>query len=294
MQGITIIGAGRLGGALAFALRQAGEHIDALIFRQHRPPKGLVGSLEKDTEILTIDRLDVIRSRMVIVAIQDDDLPEIPARLRGKLSSGTAILHTSGSVSSEVLAPLRLAKCHVGSMHPLASITSWKDGSAAFRGAYFGIEGDAKAIAAGRRLARKLGGHPFDLLTEKKALYHAAAVMSAGHVTALFDAAAAVMVESGVARSKARTILQPLLLTVAENLRTNDTPAALTGTFARGDTSTLKRHLEALDDAANENEMNIYLDLAERSIEIAKRASVDDKKAAQMCEMIKLAKERKR
>jgi predicted short-subunit dehydrogenase-like oxidoreductase (DUF2520 family) len=84
------------------------------------------------------------------------------------------------------------------------------------------------------------------------------------------------------------------LRTVAENLRTSDTPAALTGTFGRGDTLTLKRHLEALNMLANENVMNIYLDLGERSIELADRAGIDLKKAGQMRKMLRIAKQRKR
>jgi predicted short-subunit dehydrogenase-like oxidoreductase (DUF2520 family) len=294
VRGITIIGPGRLGGALAVALKQAGEHIDALVYRGRRPAARLLSTLDGDVELTKTDELRTIVSPTIIVATQDEDLPQISAQLSGKVSRGAVVLHTSGSISSDVLAALKHERCFVGSIHPLASITSWEDGLSRFNKAYFGIEGDAKAISVCRRLALKLGGHPFVLQTDKKSLYHAAAVTAAGHVTALFDVAIGLMTEAGVSRSKARMLLQPLLASVTENLRVKDTPAALTGTFARGDSSTLNRHLDALDAVASNDEMDIYLDLAGRSIDIAVRAGLDRKKAAGMRKAIKIAKARER
>ena len=100
------------------------------------------------------------------------------------------------------------------------------------------------------------------------------------------------MVKSGLGRRQAREILQPLLFGVAENLSHKDTPAALTGTFARGDEATLSRHLTALTKNATKDEFSIYLDLAERSIDLAERRGSDKQKTAKMRRSIKMAKVR--
>jgi predicted short-subunit dehydrogenase-like oxidoreductase (DUF2520 family) len=176
-------------------------------------------------------------------------------------------------------------------MHPLASITNWKDGIERFPGAYFCLEGDGKAVSAGKRTLKKLGGKAFSIKTDEKALYHAAAVTSAGHVTALFDIAVSLMVKTGLDRAKARKVLQPLLLGVAQNLASKDTPDALTGTFSRGDEETLLRHIEALKKHASTSESSVYLDLAIRSLDIALKNGLDPKKAARMRRTIKIAKD---
>jgi predicted short-subunit dehydrogenase-like oxidoreductase (DUF2520 family) len=99
------------------------------------------------------------------------------------------------------------------------------------------------------------------------------------------------MSKAGLGRNEARRVLQPLLETVAANLRGKDTPEALTGTFARGDIGTLERHLMSLKRSAHPDEFAIYLTLAERSIGLARRNGLDAKKVANMRRRIKIAKE---
>ena len=290
MQGITIVGPGRMGGALAYALSSAGERVDRLIFRD-RKPRTLISRLDVRPELIQIQQIKVIDSKVLIITTQDEELPAAVRFLANKVRPGTIVFHTSGSISSEILKPFVERGCSTASMHPLASITNWKDGVERFPGAYFCLEGDKKAIAAARRIVKKIGGKPFSIRSDEKALYHAAAVTAAGHVTALFDIAVSLMVKAGLDRTSARRVLQPLLLGVAQNLASKDTPAALTGTFSRGDEETLSRHIEALKKHASKTESVVYLDLALRSIDIAIQNGLDPKKAAHMRRSIKIAKD---
>ena len=114
--------------------------------------------------------------------------------------------------------------------------------------------------------------------------------MAAGHVTALFDMAIDLMMKTGVKRSTARKLLQPLLGSVSTNLLRSDTPAALTGTYARGDEQTIQRHLASMRKAASKDELEVYLRLAMRSIEIAERNGLDPKKVRKMRRALDMAK----
>ena len=280
-----------MGGALAFALSTAGERIDRFIFRDHRPARALVSSLKFKPELVQIGKVNAVDSKILIITTQDEELPSAVRSLADKVRPDTVVFHTSGSISSEILKPFARRGCAAASMHPLASITNWKDGVERFPGAYFCLEGDKKAVAAARRIVKKIGGKPFSIRSDEKALYHAAAVTAAGHVTALFDIAVSLMVKAGLDRTSARRVLQPLLLGVAQNLASKDTPAALTGTFSRGDEETLSRHIEALKKHASKTESVVYLDLALHSIDIAIQNGLDPKKAAHMRRSIKIAKD---
>lgn len=280
-----------MGGALASALATAGQRIDSLVYRRRAPARGLVSRLDPKPNLISIGKLSQIRSNILIIATQDEELFNVASLLADKVHPGTAVFHSSGSISSEILKPFADRGCVTASLHPLASITTWKDGIERFRGSYFCLEGADKAVAVGKKLVKKLGGKSFVVDPAEKALYHAAAVTAAGHVTALFDVAVSLMVKSGLERATSRKILQPLLLGVVQNLASHDTPAALTGTFARGDEETLSRHLLALKRRATKDESTIYLDLAHHSIGLSERNGLDPKNAARMRRTIKIAKD---
>ena len=98
-----------------------------------------------------------------------------------------------------------------------------------------------------RSLVRDIGAKSFSINASDKVLYHAAAVMASGHVTALFDIATEMLTRCGLEPKRSRAVLLPLLRSALENLYASDSAHALTGTFARADTSTVRRHLSALN-----------------------------------------------
>ena len=120
-----------------------------------------------------------------------------------------------------------------------------------------------------KALVRDLRGHSFGIDADRKALYHAAAVMSAGHVVALFDLAVEMLAECGLSRQTARKILLPLLNSTAENLSTRKPAEALTGPFARGDFKTAMKHLDAIKGSGVEESLAVYVSLGRRALKLA-------------------------
>lgn len=268
---VSIIGAGRLGATLAVALATRKYPIRSLVARSVSSARKTARLLDTEVQSLGAKQLDALRpADLFLITTPDDQIANVAAQLAELETNRYPVaLHTSGALSAEVLAPLREKGWSIGSMHPLISVTGAED--SALRGAFWSVEGDKAALRLGKALVRDLGGKSFSIRSEDKALYHAAAVMSSGNVVALFDVALEMLVECGLTRETAQSILLPLLASTVHNLETKDPSQALTGTFARGDIETVNRHLEALRKPKLSDALELYRLLGTRSLKIIKK-----------------------
>ncbi|MFN2481106.1 MAG: DUF2520 domain-containing protein, partial [Pyrinomonadaceae bacterium] len=186
-------------------------------------------------------------------------------------------LHASGALSSDALAPLRARGFAVGSLHPLVSVSDPRSGAQTLRGAFYCVEGDAAAARAARRVVRDLGGRAFSVDARDKVLYHAAAVLAAGHLTALFDVATSLLARCGVGADTARRALLTLSESALDNLaRAPSNARALTGPFARRDFDTVRKHLGALDALDEGETLKLYAMLGRRALSMTARGSTNE------------------
>jgi predicted short-subunit dehydrogenase-like oxidoreductase (DUF2520 family) len=269
---VSIIGAGRLGTTLAVALAGKGYAIRSLVARRRSSARKAASLLDGDVQDLAVKQMDSLRpADLFLITTPDDQIAGVAAQLaRLELAKRKpAALHTSGALSAKTLAPLRERGWHTGSIHPLISISDAPEDIAALEGAFWSVEGDRTALRIGKTIALDLGGKSFSIRSEDKPLYHAAAVMSAGNVVALFDVALEMLVQCGLTRQEARNVLLPLIASTVRNLETKDPVDALTGTFARGDVETVKLHLAALKE--NKVALDLYRLLGQRSLELIKK-----------------------
>lgn len=274
---VVVVGAGRLGTALARALAACGYEVGALVSRQASHARRAAQRAGVETLTLGVGELERLPAAgLLFITTPDDVLEEMAGRLAARPASLKGVaLHASGALSSEVLAPLRARGFGVGSMHPLASVSDAVSGAESLRRAFYCVEGDARAVRVARRVVRDLGGETFTINPADKALYHAAAVMSAGHVVALFDLALDTLRRCGLPEPRARKILLPLLCSVAGNLAQHTPASALTGSFARADLKTVRRHLRALGGLEDSAALAVYRLLGARSLKLAERAGAD-------------------
>ena len=264
---VSIIGTGRLGTALAIALSGCGYSIQSLVARRAQTARKTATLLDGKPDVLAAKQLLSLRPADVfLISVPDDQIAAVATELSGLKFDATA-LHTSGALSADVLAPLRKRGWHTGSVHPLVSVS---DTDAALAGAFWSVEGDAVALRIGKAIVRDLGGQSFSIRSEDKPLYHAAAVMVSGNVVALFDVALEMLMNCGLDRKTARSILLPLIASTVRSLQTKDTADALTGTFSRGDVETVKRHLAALKKSELRDALDLYRLLGQRSLKLGK------------------------
>lgn len=266
-----------MGTALARALQGCGYEVLALVSRTRahaRRAAKLAGVGALALGAGELERLPA--AELLFITTPDDVIEETAGRLAASPALETrVVLHASGALSSEVLAPLRARGVAVGSMHPLAAVSGAAAGAESLRRAFYCVEGDARAVRAARRAVRDLGGEAFRIGPGDKALYHAAAVLAAGHVVALFDVAADTLRRCGLSDSRARKILLPLLGSVADNLARHTPARALTGSFARADLETVRKHLRALARLEDSDAPAVYRLLGEHSLKLALGAGAD-------------------
>jgi predicted short-subunit dehydrogenase-like oxidoreductase (DUF2520 family) len=134
--------------------------------------------------------------------------------------------------------PLRHLAPHVRrfSMHPLQTFSRTR-GAEQLDGAWAAVSADTgEAIRVGSQLADLVGLRPFVLDDDRRALYHAGAVIASNYLVTLYRAAARALEAAGAPPEA----LMPLMRRTIEN------GFELTGPIARGDWATVDAHLAAL------------------------------------------------
>lgn len=284
---VSIVGAGRLGLALALALSDSGYSLVALVARRRQKAEKAAAVLGKKSGVVALaaDQFSELPATdLVLISTPDDVIAEVAVSLATLEAGGRrrVVLHTSGALSSMVLAPLAAKGFETGSLHPLASVTDPTAGAQSLHGAFFCIEGTAKAKALAKAIVLDLGGRSFAIKPENKTLYHAAALTASPQLTALFDVAIELLTNCGLSRKQAQEVFMPLLESTVNNLRTATPQQALTGTFARGDAETVKRHLEAFSSGDLADALQIYKLLGQHSLQLAKQNGLNPKRAAEI------------
>lgn len=275
---------------MAIALSRKGFEIQSLVSRKKESDKKIIKFIEPEPDILSGEDLSEISSGIILITTQDAEIENTAKDLAANLHNKPVIFHMSGSLSSEILKDLRDIGCRIGSIHPLVSISDPILGANRFENVYFCVEGDAEAVEIAKEIVGALGGMPFFIETKYKALYHASAVTSSGHLTALVDIAVEMLTKCGLSESQAQKILFPLIKSTVENLAGQTTVEALTGTFSRADADTFKKHIKILRESVSNEATEVYLQLGERSVHLAEEQGVDEKKIERLRNEISLAK----
>jgi predicted short-subunit dehydrogenase-like oxidoreductase (DUF2520 family) len=212
---LAIVGQGRVGFAIAGALRRVGYDV--------------VGPLGRGADGLGADA--------VLLCVPDAEI----ARAAPQIAPGPLVGHCSGATGLGPLLPHEAF-----SLHPLMTVTSE---GADFAGAGAAIDGSTpRAVALAAALARALRMHPVQIAEEDRALYHAAASIASNFLITLEAAAERLGAGVGLERDQ----LVPLVRATVENWASLGPQRALTGPVARGDEATVARQRDAVARAAPE------------------------------------------
>lgn len=221
---IVIVGRGRVGTALAQALRGSGT--DCRLIPGRAPSAGTI-----------------VDADLIILAVPDAAIAERAEALTS-LRSGAVVLHCAGARGPDELAACRTRGTQVGVMHPLISFADPQN-PPTVRGATFMVAGDAPAIAAARFVTDALDARALVAPVHGPA-YHALVAMTANGTVALANAAVPALERLGLGRGEAEQAIAALLKTVAENVAHLGVPKALTGPMARGEAAAIAAHRQAL------------------------------------------------
>jgi predicted short-subunit dehydrogenase-like oxidoreductase (DUF2520 family) len=285
---LTIIGAGRLGTALAISLSRVGYTIQALVARRSSRLRKVAALLDEKVTLVVLEELQQFGD-IVLITTPDDQLQSVAIALASREINHRELhiaLHTSGALSSKILSPLANRGWGIGSIHPLVSVSEPVTGADSLVSAFWCLEGDRKALQQARRIVQDLRGQSFSIRADAKPLYHAAAVMTSGNVVALFDTALDMLESCGLKRNKAHEVLIPLLQSTVENVNNSSPAKALTGTFSRGDIATVQRHLKALAAPQLREARSLYRLLGRKSLALAKANGLDRSTAEKIAKLL--------
>lgn len=234
---IHVIGRGRMGNALASALRAAGLEV-------HGP----LGRGET-----------AAGATLVLLCVPDREI----AAASALLEPGAVVGHVSASAPLDLLAPHERF-----SLHPLLSVVG---AGASFAGAYCAIDANGpSALGAARGLADRLGMIVTLVSGEQRALYHAAASVASNFLITVEGVAERLALLVGLEREA----LVPLVRASVDNWARQGARAALTGPIARGDLATATRQRDSVADAAPDL-LPIWDALAAATRELARTPSAD-------------------
>ena len=267
---IGIVGAGAVGTALGVALSRAGWPIHAVASRDSSRREHFRSLVDVARAFVDPEAL-VEEVELIILAVPDDAVAPLAGTLR--MYGGQAMIHTSGALGAEALAPAMAAGTQIGSFHPLVAFADTERAVEALHGATVAIEADDQLATMLAAMAEAIGATPVRLAPGTKAAYHAAAVLAAGGLVALLDAIAELGRVAGLDEAGSLAIYGRLMEGTLGNARALGIAAALTGPITRGDLGTLGAHLDALR-AHAPGAMDLYVAAARREIELAEGRGV--------------------
>ncbi|MDJ0384930.1 DUF2520 domain-containing protein [Streptomyces sp. G-G2] len=240
---VGVVGAGRVGPALARALQQAG-HRPVAVSGVSDASRRRAAELLPDVPLVTPGEV-LARADLVLLTVPDDTLPALVEGLAetGAIRPGQLLVHTSGRYGTAVLDPARRAGALPLALHPAMTFTGTMVDVQRLAGCSFGVTAPDELRLAAEALVIEMGGEAEWIAEESRPLYHAALSLGANHLVTLVAQAMELLRTAGVEHPD--RMLGPLLGAALDNaLRSGD--AALTGPVARGDAGTVAAHVSEL------------------------------------------------
>ncbi|MFB8075178.1 Rossmann-like and DUF2520 domain-containing protein [Streptomyces californicus] len=240
---VGVVGAGRVGPALAASLQLAG-HRPVAVSGVSDASRRRAAALLPDVPL--VEPAEVLaRADLVLLTVPDDVLPTLVEGLAetGAVRPGQLLVHTSGRYGARALDPALRAGALPLALHPAMTFTGTAVDVQRLAGCSFGVTAPEELRLAAEALVIEMGGEPEWIAEESRPLYHAALALGANHLVTLVAQSMELLAKAGV--SAPDRMLGPLLGAALDNaLRSGD--AALTGPVARGDAGTVAAHIGEL------------------------------------------------
>ena len=260
---IAFIGAGRVARILARAFTDLGYPVPTVASRSPESAQRVASLVPGCRAVSAQDAADA--AEVVFITTSDGAVGEVTSSVAWR--AGQGVVHCSGALTTGPLGPARAAGANVGSWHPFQTF----GGETTLAGVTFGIEADGDLLVFLERLASEVGGHPLRVPAEARALYHAASVLSCGYLTTLLGEARTLWTRAGLPPEQAFQAIAHIARTTVANVERFGAETALTGPTSRGDTGTVRLHLDAVRDVAPEL-LPLYREICLRSVELAREA----------------------
>ena len=264
MRKLGFIGAGTVGTAMAVRLSQKGYPVIAVYDVNPAAAKRFAEAV-KSCQVYAKAQDVADKAEHVFITTADDFIPQVAAEVCWH--EGQIVSHCSGASSAEVLEPVKKFGALVGCIHPLQTFSGMAQAIENLPGSMFAIEAEEPVLSVLKEMAISLKGEWVILKADDKALYHASACIACNYFYTLVNIAAELWQNFGKTVPEATKAMMPMLRGSLNNLDAIGLPKALTGPIARGDITTITKHLSVLKKKAPEL-LPLYKELGKWTISI--------------------------
>ena len=262
---LGFIGAGTVGTALATTLSNRGYPVVAVSSRGQTSAEKLAQAIS-GCRAVTRNQAVADAAELIFITTPDGVISQVASEVRWHRRH--SVVHCSGADSTNILEPARKSGAQAGAFHPLQTFASVKQAIDNIPGSTFAIEAEEPLRTTLKDMATALGGNWIELKASDKVLYHAAAVIACNYMVTLIKLATDLWQTFDVPTHQATRALMPLLRGTLNNIDNVGIPQCLTGPLARGDTGTIKKHLNALQKVAPAV-LSTYRELGLQTVPIA-------------------------
>ena len=236
---IGFIGAGKVGCSFGHYLKQQGFSIVGYHSRT-RESSFYAANLTRSSP-LNFGEL-IKKSNYIFITTPDDQIGDVWNKMVDFDLSNKKIFHMSGCLSSAIFTNCKDKGALCYSLHPLFSFADKE--SSDLEKVVFSIEGDN--IEKVEEFLHKANIKYFVMNKEDKPLYHASAVFVSNYVVALAKIGQNLLLQCGLDKDLSTDGILPLMESALSNISQKGINDSLTGPIVRGDTSTIKLHMENL------------------------------------------------
>lgn len=244
IRGITVIGPGAVGTSLLEFFLSSHCQVQSVWDRTSIIPyrDGKPGQI-KDRNSDFIDHTDL--GTTLFLTVPDDQIRTLSEQLAQQNVQWNEknVIHCSGNLLSSECEALQKKGAVIASMHPIQTFTSG-DSAERLKDIFVSIEGDSDLSAQLSELVHKMGSKPIILQPNQKRKLHLAAVIACNYLVVLLSQSEQLLYDSEIKGEL--DVLKPLITQTLENLYSKGVKNSLTGPISRGDTGSVKKHLELI------------------------------------------------
>lgn len=268
-QKFAVVGAGIVGTALAYLLKEKGYQIVGVASRSGESLARAGALLGSNICLSTVPHEITPLADIVLITTSDSAISQVCDQIAssGGFRPGQIVTHTSGALPSTILASARAKGALIASCHPLQSFADVKVAVEILPSSIFNLEGDQEAVQVLTGIVQQLGGKPLAIATAGKPLYHAAAVVACNFLVTLVYLSYQLFAAIDISQDDAASALLPLIKGTVNNIERLGPVKALTGPIARGDVDVIRGHLEAFK-AVDPRFTEIYKSISRLTVEV--------------------------
>lgn len=246
MQKIGFIGTGRVGTAIAYALKSKEYQIIGANDQNQKKTKAFYNLLKLKHQ-RTTNREITQKADIIFITTQDSEIEKVYNKIFPYLREDQIIIHCSGVLNNSIFKDANRKGIMTIGLHPIQTFPTIRQAIGGTKNIYYAIEATGRAKQIAKRIVRDLEGTPVFISGKDKPLYHTMCVFASNYLVALISAVIDIATQLKIKLHIAFRTLEPLITRTLRNVKKDGIEKSLSGPIARGDVNTITSHLAVLN-----------------------------------------------